>query len=120
MNQRGGAFSRLLLLPLALLIAAGCPLEKATYALRGSGHDWLRVGSDPNGEVIFRFTLGRREKSIALPQVIDRIRIERLDHRRHPMDPRSDDAPAFILIEGLARIADVPDGEWRFASCAQP
>jgi hypothetical protein len=119
MKERVGAFSLLLLLPLAPLLAAGCPLEKATYVLRSSGHDWLRVGSDPNGEMIFRFTLGKREKSIALPQVIDRIRIERLGRQREPVDPRSDEAPAFIGIEGLARIAGVPDGEWRLAWCTQ-
>jgi hypothetical protein len=119
MKTRVGAFSRLLLLPLALLLAAGCPLDKSTYVLRRSGQDWLRMGSDPNGEMILRFTLGKREKSIALPQVVDRVRIERLDSRREPMDPRSDDAPAFIRIEGLARIADVPDGEWRLAGCTQ-
>jgi hypothetical protein len=119
MKGRIGAFSRFPLLLLALLLAAGCPLDKSTYVLRHSGHDWLRMGSDPNGEMILRFTLGRRDKSIALPQVVDRIRIERLDARRDPMDPRSDDAPAFIRIEGLARIAGVPDGEWRLAWCTQ-
>jgi len=119
MKERVGAFLRLLLLPLALLLAAGCPLDKATYVLRRSGQDWLRMGSDPNGEMILRFTLGVREKSIALPQVVDRIRIERLDPRRDQMDPRSDEAPAFIRIEGLARIAGIPDGEWRRAWCAQ-
>jgi len=69
--------------------------------------------------MILRFTLGRREKSIALPQVVDRMRIERLDSRRESRWTRSDDAPAFIRIEGLARIAGVPDGEWRLAWCAQ-
>jgi hypothetical protein len=119
MRERAGAFSRLLVFPLALVLAAGCPLDKSTYVLRRSGQDWLRMGSDPNGEMILRFTLGRHEKSIALPQVIDRIRIERLDRRREPMDPRSDEAPAFIRIEGLAQIADVPDGEWRLAWCTE-
>jgi hypothetical protein len=118
-KKRVGAFSRLLLFPLGLLLAAGCPLEKSTYVLRRSGQDWLRIGSDPNGEIILRFTLGRREKSLTLAQVVDRIRIERLDRLRHPMDPRSDEAPAFIRIEGLTRIADIPDGEWRLARCAE-
>lgn len=120
MKERAAAFSRLLLLPLALLLAAGCPLDKSNYVLRRSGQNWLRMGSDPNGEMILRFTLGTRDKSIALSQVIDRIRIERLDLSREQMDPRSDDAPAFIRIEGLARIAGVPDGEWRLARCTQP
>jgi hypothetical protein len=119
MKERVTAFSQLLILPLALLLAAGCPLEKATYVLRHSGQDWLRMGADPNGEMILRFTLGKREESIALPQVIDRIRIERLDQRRAPIDPRSDEAPAFIRIEGLAGISDVPDGEWRLAWCTR-
>jgi hypothetical protein len=119
MKKRVGAFSRLLVLPLALLLAAGCPLHKATYVLRRSGQDWLRMGSDPNGEMILRFTFGMREQSIALSQVVDRIRIERLDSRRDPMDPRSDHAPAFIRIEGLARIAGTPDGEWRLAWCTR-
>jgi hypothetical protein len=117
MKGRVGARARVLLLPLALLLAAGCPLDKSTYVLRRSDQDWLRMGSDPNGEIILRFTLGRQEKSIALPQVVDRIRIERLDAHRDPIDPRSDDAPAFIRIEGLTQIAGVPDGEWRLAWC---
>jgi hypothetical protein len=119
MKERVGTLSRLLALPLALLLAAGCPLDRSTYVLRRSGQDWLRMGSDPNGEMILRFTLGMQEKSIALPQVVDRIRIERLDERRKPMDPRSDEGPAFIRIEGLARIAGIPDGEWRLAWCTR-
>ena len=106
------------LLPIAFLIAAGCPPDEATYVLRRSGTDWLRMGSDPNGEVILRFTLGATVKAIALPQIVDRIRIDRLDARRLPMDPGTTDAPNFIRIYGLTRIAGVPDGEWRLAWCA--
>ncbi len=109
---------RLLLAPLALLLAAACPLDRATYVLPGAARDSLRIGNDPNGEVILRFALGVRVTSIALSQVVDRIRIERLDARRHPMDARSTVAPAFIRIKGLTRIAGVPDGEWQFAACA--
>jgi len=119
MKERLRAFSRLLLLPLALLLAAGCPLDRSTYVLRRSGQDWLRMGGDPNGEMILCFTLGMRETSIALSQVVDRIRMERLNRRREPMDPRSDNGPAFIRIQGLARVAGIPDGEWRLAWCTQ-
>lgn len=118
-TRRINAGSRLFLLPITLLLMAGCPLDKATYVLRRSGHDLLQMGGDPNGEMILRFSHGARVTSIALPQVVDRIRIERLDARRHLMAASSDDAPAFIRIEGLAQIAGVPDGEWRLSSCAR-
>jgi hypothetical protein len=108
----------LLLLVAAPFLAAACPLQQATYVLRTTGNDWMRIGPAENGEVILRFTLGKRETSVPLSQVLDRIQIERLDAGFHPVAGDLNAAPAFIRIYGLARISDAPDGEWRLVSCA--
>src|SRR6516162_6880865 len=69
-----------------------------------------------DGPVHFTLPISISAKVTSLhSQVVDRVWIERLDPRREQMDPRSDEAPAFIRIDGLARIAGVPDGEWRLA-----
>jgi hypothetical protein len=109
----------LLLSVAAVLLAAACPLYQATYALQADGSDSMRIGPAPDGEVILHFVLGSQERSIALVQVIDRIQFERLDAQRRPVAPDTNVAPAYIRIEGLARISDAPDGEWRLAECSQ-
>lgn len=120
-TARLGQFvARLLLLPLiSLYLIAACPLPQATYVLRSSGKDWMRIGPAADGEVILSFILGTRERSVPLPQVIDRIQIERMDATRRPVSPNMDDAPAYIRIYGLEKISDAPDGEWRLAWCAK-
>jgi hypothetical protein len=109
----------LLLSVAAILLVAACPLYQATYALQAGGSDLMRIGPAPDGEVILRFVLGSQERSIALAQVIDHIQFERLDAERRPVAPDTNVAPAYIRIEGLARISDVPDGEWQLAECSQ-
>jgi hypothetical protein len=76
----------------------------------------MRIGPAPDGEVILRFVLGGRQRSVALAQVIDRIQFERLNAERRPI-LNTDEAPAYIRIAGLARISDAPDGEWRMVGC---
>jgi hypothetical protein len=116
----GKLIVRLLLLPLVSLgLIAACPLPQATYVLRSSGNDWMRIGPADDGEMILSFTRGARETSVALPQVIDRIQIERMDAKGRHLPPNMDDAPVYIRIQGLAKISDAPDGEWRLAWCAK-
>jgi hypothetical protein len=112
------AISRPLLLPVAAVLLAGaCPLYQANYVLQTESSDRLRIGPAADGEIVLRFDLGGTKKSVPLAQVIDRIRIERLDAdgKRVALDP--DVAPAYIRIDGLAAISDVPDGEWHLAEC---
>jgi hypothetical protein len=79
----------------------------------------MRIGPAADGEIVLNFVLGKRQTSVPLPQVVDRIQIERFDAKRHPVATDFNMAPAFIRIHGLAQISDVPDGEWRLAWCAQ-
>jgi hypothetical protein len=114
------SLGRLFLLPVAsAFLVAACPLPQATYVLRTSGNDWMRIGPAADGEIILSFVLGKRQTSVPLPQVVDRILIERLDAKRRPVAADLNMAPAFIRIHGLAQVSDVPDGEWRLAWCAQ-
>ena len=115
------AFRRILFGCLSVaVLAAACPLPQANYVLRTSGKDWLRVGPAADGEMILSFTLRDRRLSIPLAQVIDRIRFERLDADGKQVPPDLTVAPAYIRISGLAKISDVPDGEWRLAWCGKP
>jgi hypothetical protein len=79
----------------------------------------MRIGPAADGEIILSFVLGKRHTSVPLPQVVDRIRIERLDAERRTMASDLNMAPAFIRIDGLAQLSDAPDGEWRLAWCAR-
>ena len=119
--KRPSAAARLLLLPLAsLFIAAGCPLSKATYVLRSSGHDWLRMGPAEDGEVILEFVNKRkRSSSIPLKDVLELGRFERLDAEHRPVGADFDDAPEFIHISGLTKTSGGRNGEWRLAWCAE-
>ena len=114
-----GHSSPLLLLAACFFLTAGCPLSKATYVLRSSGNDWMRIGPAVDGETIFKFILPAGTRFVPMSQVMDRIEIERFDSQRKPMPAKWDDAPVYIRISGLAQISDAPDGEWRLAWCSR-
>jgi hypothetical protein len=107
----------LLLAMTAVSCSPACPLQRATYRLDGAGPSTLRIGPAPDGEMILRLGDGGMVHSVALSQVIDQISLRYLDASHNPAVAPLDQAPPVIEIGGLSRISDIPDGEWRLATC---